>query len=709
MKKVLTLILALALTLPVFSAMPVLAREVEPQSFDILCEVQEWGQSVTAVIIDAGGEVTQAQVDNMTFDVSARTVRLNNLTEIYNGPRTVTAAYVSASKQRVAPAKRAASGKYIVVELKYGYNNTLPQVDGSAAHAYSSLTSAAAIAWPMELNYTVKVDGTDVAYGATIQPIVDDFELVDNPAAGFTAQKYRMYTPAGSQGKKLPLVLFNHGYGETYNSSSGRNNEGQTLVAQEAAVCWVTEAPEDCYVLVPQRSFSSYSRAGVVAFIKDLVAKGQVDPDRVYISGLSMGGAETISFMREFPDVFAGSITICPYGTSNTTAAQLDVCKQVPIWFVHDATDPVATPPNSRNLYDSLIGIGAKDARITTYPAVSTPIGDRSVFGEGLPNGEYKDESGNILSYYNNNHWSWIMAFNNLYVEDGGIAGSTGQGSTFMDWLFAQRREDRIEVVSVVANGDEYNKTTELTITLDKAVPGLSASNIEIKGDGVSAAGALSGAGPVYTLPVKVTKDAAEISVSLSKAGYWFANSVKDIPVFFVQDVKASLSANGSIKKTTTELTLTLDPTVDITAADITFEGNGVVEWNGKLTAKGGGSYTLPVTVDDQRCSKDEIEVAVTFLPKAGFKFIPKTAKATVFVRDVVEKTELSAAVEKRSGSKNGLTINLTETYTCGKTVDLTETFSISNNAAGVYEVGGYKVFVDTKGNDKIRALYIVE
>ena len=39
----------------------------------------------------------------------------------------------------------------------------------------------------------------------------------------------------------------------------------------------------------------------------------------------------------------------------------------------------------------------------------------------------------------------------------------------------------------------------------------------------------------------------------------------------------------------------------------------------------------------------------------------------------------------------------------------ITKTLKINNNAAGAYEVGGYKVYVDTKGNDQIRACYIVE
>ena len=67
-----------------------------------------------------------------------------------------------------------------------------------------------------------------------------------------------------------------------------------------------------------------------------------------------------------------------------------------------------------------------------------------------------------------------------------------------------------------------------------------------------------------------------------------------------------------------------------------------------------------------------------------------------------------AASVKKQSGNQNELTITVTELYADGSTNEITETFKISNNAAGTYAVGDYSVYVDTKGNDQIRACYIV-
>ena len=68
-----------------------------------------------------------------------------------------------------------------------------------------------------------------------------------------------------------------------------------------------------------------------------------------------------------------------------------------------------------------------------------------------------------------------------------------------------------------------------------------------------------------------------------------------------------------------------------------------------------------------------------------------------------------TAFVAKLNGNKNNLTITVTETYVDGTVETYTATFSISNNAAGIYEVGGYEVYVDTKGNDQIRACYVID
>ena len=81
-----------------------------------------------------------------------------------------------------------------------------------------------------------------------------------------------------------------------------------------------------------------------------------------------------------------------------------------------------------------------------------------------------------------------------------------------------------------------------------------------------------------------------------------------------------------------------------------------------------------------------------------------------VVVVDTVESAVASAVVNQLKGNQNELVITIDEVYTDGtKSGDLTETFLINNNAEGIYRVGRYDVFVNTKGNNQVREIYIVE
>ncbi|MCL2742146.1 MAG: hypothetical protein FWE70_08630, partial [Oscillospiraceae bacterium] len=73
-----------------------------------------------------------------------------------------------------------------------------------------------------------------------------------------------------------------------------------------------------------------------------------------------------------------------------------------------------------------------------------------------------------------------------------------------------------------------------------------------------------------------------------------------------------------------------------------------------------------------------------------------------------VANRDVSAYVTKLSGNKNDLTITIVDEMPDGSVNTYTATISINNNAAGTYKIGPYQVYVDTKGNDQIRACYIV-
>jgi uncharacterized repeat protein (TIGR02543 family) len=142
----------------------------------------------------------------------------------------------------------------------------------------------------------------------------------------------------------------------------------------------------------------------------------------------------------------------------------------------------------------------------------------------------------------------------------------------------------------------------------------------------------------------------------------------------------------------------------------VTFDTNGGSEIASLVVAEGG------------KIEKPEDPI------KAGFMFdgwfsdamletpwnfdMPVTADMTLYAgwkEIVVLSATPSASVELLSGNQNNLTIKIIEELSDGNTNVISETFSISNNAADTYEVGTYQVYVDTKGNTQIRECYIVE
>jgi beta-glucosidase-like glycosyl hydrolase len=156
--------------------------KVENLTYDTNVEVLEWGSAVTAIIIDTEAFVRASDISADMFSVSAVTNNPTNNAVVYNGSRTITNAYVSATKEKGKPA---ASGRYIVLELKYGYNNTNAEVNGSSAVIYQSRNY-----W-LNMDYTVTPTAaisetlSEAAWhkGTIIRSIYDDFKLTANPVA----------------------------------------------------------------------------------------------------------------------------------------------------------------------------------------------------------------------------------------------------------------------------------------------------------------------------------------------------------------------------------------------------------------------------------------------------------------------------------------------------------------------------------------------
>ena len=76
----------------------------------------------------------------------------------------------------------------------------------------------------------------------------------------------------------------------------------------------------------------------------------KVDPDRVYVTGLSMGGFGTWALCAKEPERFAAAVPICGGGDVTKAARLVDL----PIHVFHGAKDTVVTPDHSQKMVDAL-------------------------------------------------------------------------------------------------------------------------------------------------------------------------------------------------------------------------------------------------------------------------------------------------------------------------------------------------------------------
>jgi predicted peptidase len=99
------------------------------------------------------------------------------------------------------------------------------------------------------------------------------------------------------------------------------------------------------------------------ALLDDIESKYAVDKDRIYLTGLSMGGFGTWDWATTEPDRFAAIAPIC--GGGRTRAAKR--IKQIPTWVFHGDKDEAVPVKESKDMVEALEKVGGKP-KLTIYP-----------------------------------------------------------------------------------------------------------------------------------------------------------------------------------------------------------------------------------------------------------------------------------------------------------------------------------------------------
>jgi predicted esterase len=171
---------------------------------------------------------------------------------------------------------------------------------------------------------------------------------------------YLIYLPQeykNDTAKQWPLMVFLHGSGESGSDiQKVKANGPPKLIEQGRQYPFI--------VISPQAPLNEgWEPQVIIRLIREIQNKYKVDKDRIYLTGLSMGGFGTWAIAIKFPWVFAAIAPVCGGGDS-TEVMKL---KRLPVWCFHGAKDNVVKPEESYRMINALKKFNP-DVKLTIYP-----------------------------------------------------------------------------------------------------------------------------------------------------------------------------------------------------------------------------------------------------------------------------------------------------------------------------------------------------
>ena len=211
---------------------------------------------------------------------------------------------------------------------------------------------------------------------------------------------YRQLFPDANSLRKYPLVIFLHGSGERGNDNEAQLKWGVMNFATDQNMML-----HPAFVIAPQcprnMTWADFNRANaklepgptkpmelLFGLIHKLIKTLPIDSNRIYITGLSMGGYGTYDAIERHPNLFAAAVPVCGGGDTSKVSSII----HLPIWIVHGAEDPAVSPQYSLDMLNALTKAGAHPG-FTQYPEVG--------------------------------HFSWLGAYSDALI---------------MEWLFRQHK-----------------------------------------------------------------------------------------------------------------------------------------------------------------------------------------------------------------------------------------------------------------------------
>lgn len=417
----------------VFSMPSAFASESEPETTlpFILKNVNfAFEERVDAVIIDAGKAVNSSAVSVSDFDVHVKATRKVNADHVvYDGPRVVTDVYISQVNDTGSPSD---TGQYIIIDFAdVGWGDGGTTID----NGYTLDTLYTITFTGEELEYA---DGSSIvpAFNQTgvVSPVLDKYKY-----ANYDGLDYSYFLNEDAD-EPLPLVVFFHG--------GGQGNDIYTPIRfSNGGTVWANPENQEKYpthVLAPRNATTVPSIQKVKAVIDGMIADGKVDPNRIYITGFSMGGGSTWTFLQTYPDLAAAAAPLCPAGGPGSVENALKVAN-LPLWTFVDEED---------FLYNSVVNTDK------TY----SPYWNDSLLTT-IPFNQLNDPPYNGHRF--DGHAVWLPVYNEYVHPERGM---------LIDWLFAQSKVRDIEDVEVTTPAGVAPALPEtLSVAINHSATGIAA------------------------------------------------------------------------------------------------------------------------------------------------------------------------------------------------------------------------------------------
>lgn len=247
-----------------------------------------------------------------------------------------------------------------------------------------------------------------------------------------TEQPYGLYLPKNyNEKKKYPLVVMLHGAGSNHRLALRRvfgksNAEGESDVE---ASRYFPEWKDVEYIVISSFARGTMGYQGVVEkdvmdMLADAKRRFNIDENRTYLTGLSMGGGGTMWIGLSHPDIWAAIAPVCPAPPGGTLELVPNALN-FPVYFFQGDADPAVKVDSTRKWVQRLKDAGTQ-VEYTEYPDVK--------------------------------HDSWVNAYKDEFI---------------FDWFARFKRNPYPERVRFASSLYKHNKA--YWVTLDELTPGTTA------------------------------------------------------------------------------------------------------------------------------------------------------------------------------------------------------------------------------------------